>query len=149
MDVANVESFTKLLQLSVSPVVLISGVGLLLLSVTNRLGRAIDRSRTIAEELDHEGPGAAREGKEQLRIIVRRARYLRLSVSLIVLSIFFSCVMILFLFLVVFFGLDWEFLVLGSFCLGLLSLLAAMLYLLADVYLSLKALKYEVNRHLE
>ena len=41
MDVANTESFSRLLQLSVSPVVLISGVGLLLLSVTNRLGRAI------------------------------------------------------------------------------------------------------------
>ena len=149
MDVANVESFTKLLQLSVSPVVLISGVGLLLLSVTNRLGRAIDRSRHIAEELDKEDANAAREGKEQLRIIVRRAVYLRLSVSLIVLSIFFSCVMILFLFVLIFFSLHWEYFVLGAFCLSLLSLLAAMIYLLADIYLSLKALKYEVHRHLD
>lgn len=149
MDVANVESFSRLLQLSVSPVVLISGVGLLLLSVTNRLGRAIDRSRTIAQELDKEDAGEVREGKEQLRIIVRRAKYLRISVSLIVLSIFFSCLMILFLFVLIFFDLHWEYPVLLSFCLSLVSLLAAMIYLLADVYLSLKALKYEVTRHLE
>lgn len=149
MDIANTESFSKLLQLSVSPVVLISGVGLLLLSVTNRLGRAIDRSRAIADQLDEEGANAAREGKEQLRIIVRRAKYLRISVSLIVLSIFFSCLMILFLFLLIFFSLHWELLVLMAFCLGLVSLLTAMIYLLADVYLSLKALKYEVTRHLE
>ena len=149
MDVANVESFSRLLQLSVSPVVLISGVGLLLLSVTNRLGRAIDRSRTIAQELDKEDSGEVREGREQLRIIVHRAKCLRISVSLIVLSIFFSCLMILFLFVLIFFDLHWEYPVLLSFCLSLVSLLAAMIYLLADVYLSLKALKYEVTRHLE
>lgn len=149
MDAANVESFSKLLQLSVSPVVLISGVGLLLLSVTNRLGRAIDRSRVMAQELDKEGVHAAREAKEQLRILMRRAQFLRYSVSLIVLSISFSCLMILLLFILLFFGIHEEYLVLGSFCMGLVSLLLSMLYLLADVYLSLKALKYEVARHLD
>ena len=149
MDVANTESFTKLLQLSVSPVVLISGVGLILLSVTNRLGRAIDRARTLAHDLDNESADEARAGKQQLHIIFRRAKYLRLSVSLIVMSIFFSSVMILFLFIRIFFDLHWEYFILSSFCLSLLSLLAAMVYLLADIYLSLKALKFEVARHLE
>lgn len=149
MDAANVESFSKLLQLSVSPVVLISGVGLLLLSVTNRLGRAIDRSRVMAQELDKEGANAAREAKEQLRILMRRAHFLRMSVSLIVLSIFFSCLMILLLFVLLFFNVHEEMLVLASFCMGLVSLLLAMVYLLADVYLSLTALKYEVARHLD
>ena len=149
MDVANVESFTKLLQLSVSPVVLISGVGLLLLSVTNRLGRSIDRSRTLANELDHEDVKVARAGKEQLKILMLRAGYLRLSVSLIVASVFCSCVMILFLFVVIFFDVQWEYGVLAAFCMSLMSLLGAMIYLLADIFLSLKALKFEVARHLE
>lgn len=149
MDVANTESFSRLLQLSVSPVVLISGVGLLLLSVTNRLGRSIDRSRTLANELDKEDVKVARAGKEQLKILMLRAGYLRLSVSLIVASIFFSCLMILFLFVLIFFDLQWEYLVLAAFCLSLVSLLGSMIYLLADIYLSLKALKFEVARHLE
>lgn len=41
------------MQTSVSPAVMISAVGMILLSVTNRLGRAIDRSRIIVRELDH------------------------------------------------------------------------------------------------
>ncbi len=41
--------FTDVLQVAVSPVILISGVGLLLLSMTNRLGRVIDRARSIAD----------------------------------------------------------------------------------------------------
>jgi hypothetical protein len=38
-------------QLAVGPVILISGVGLILLSMTNRFGRIIDRSRILTEDL--------------------------------------------------------------------------------------------------
>ena len=148
MEIANVESFSRLLQLSVSPVVLISGVGLLLLSVTNRLGRAIDRSRALAGEMDRETNVSIREGEKQLRILLQRAEYLRRSVSLIVASVFCSCLMILFLFILIFFDLRLEYVVLAAFCLSLISLLSAMIYLLADIYLSLKALRLEVHRHL-
>ena len=148
MNAANVESFTRLLQLSVSPVVLISGVGLLLLSVTNRLGRAIDRSRMLSDKLDAKEMDLGQAAKEQLRVMIRRAEFLRLSVSMTVASIFFSCVMILFLFVLIFFDVRWEYEVLVAFCLSLLSLLGSMVYLLLDIYLSLKALKIEVARHL-
>lgn len=148
MNVMNAESFSKLLQFSVSPVVMISGVGLLLLSVTNRLGRAIDRSRILARELDDEKTNPSREAMGQLRIMIQRAGFLRISVSAMVASIFFSALMILCLFVVVFFDAELEWSVLGSFCLGLLSLLGSMVYLLLDISLSLKALKIEVARHL-
>ena len=39
------------LQLAIGPMILISGVGLLLLSMTNRFGRIIDRARLLAAEL--------------------------------------------------------------------------------------------------
>lgn len=149
MAIPNIESFSKLLQLSVSPVVLISGVGLLLLSVTNRLGRSIDRARSLANELDGESMSKAREGHVQLQIIVRRAEFLRMSVSLIVASVFFSCLMILFLFVMSFSGVNFELAVLVLFCLSLLSILGSVIYLLADVYLSLKALRIDVSRHLK
>ena len=44
---------------AIGPVILISGVGLLLLTMTNRLGRAIDRSRQLKQEL------ATRTGHER------------------------------------------------------------------------------------
>ena len=37
------------LQAAVGPVILISGVGMLLLSMTNRLGRTIDRARQLVD----------------------------------------------------------------------------------------------------
>ena len=149
MESFNIESLSKLMQLSISPAVLISAVGLLLLSVTNRLGRAIDRSRIIVKELDLGGVFTREDGIAQLLILVRRASLLRLSVSLLVMRIFLSCLMILFLFLKGFGGLRIESVVIGIFSLNMASLLGAMAYLLADVFLSLKALKIEVARHLE
>jgi hypothetical protein len=40
------------LQLAIGPAILISGVGLISLSMTNRFGRAIDRSRQWTMHLD-------------------------------------------------------------------------------------------------
>jgi len=150
MDDFNVESLSRLMQLSVSPAVLISSVGLLLLSVTNRLGRAIDRSRLTVKELDHNlnNETARSEMRCQLVILLRRASLLRYSVSLLVGSIFLSCLMILFLYFKSFGRMHLEQLVIILFFLNLMSLLGSMSFLLADIYLSLRALRIEVSRHL-
>ncbi|KAB2640954.1 MAG: DUF2721 domain-containing protein [Verrucomicrobia bacterium] len=149
MENFNIESLSKLMQLSISPTVLISAVGLLLLSVTNRLGRAIDRSRSIVKELDLEELVAREDSTAQLNILIRRASLLRLSVCLLVMSIFFSCLMILFLFLKGFWEMQIDMVVIGIFSMNMAVLLGAMGYLLADIFLSLRALKIEVSRHLK
>jgi len=148
MDTFDIESISKLMQLSVSPAVLISGVGLLLLSVTNRLGRAIDKSRSSVRELALAEGERREQLLDQLHILLRRAGLLRTSVCLLVGSIFFSCLMILLLFLKGFGGLHAESALIGSFLLNLLVLLGSVAFLLADVFLSLKALRIEVARHL-
>ncbi len=45
------DELIPILQVAIGPVILISGVGLLLLSMTNRFGRVTDRSRTLLENL--------------------------------------------------------------------------------------------------
>ena len=45
MTTSTVHDIVPVLQIAIGPVILISGVGLLLLTMTNRLGRAIDRAR--------------------------------------------------------------------------------------------------------
>ena len=52
-----IQNFTHFLQSCITPVALISGIGLLLLTITNRLGRTIDRTRQLVADLD---PGDAR-----------------------------------------------------------------------------------------
>jgi len=147
----SLDSLARLLQLSISPVVLISAVGLLLLSVTNRLGRAIDRSRALVKDLERDHstpPHEESRDLDQLRIIVRRAGFLRVSVGLLVGSVFCSCLMILSLFLRGFTGSLMETAVETLLLLNLLCLLGGVGFLFADIVLSLKALHLEVARHL-
>jgi hypothetical protein len=55
MSIPSLTELIPVLQMAIGPVILISGVGLLLLSMTNRLGRVIDRARLLYRELRIEG----------------------------------------------------------------------------------------------
>ena len=46
-----IPAVVQILTASIAPVIVISGVGLLLLSITNRYGRAIDRARLLMRDL--------------------------------------------------------------------------------------------------
>ena len=62
------------IQVAIGPVILISGVVLLLLSMTNRLGRVIDRSRQLCETVRRSSDEEKARIGAQLRILSRRAR---------------------------------------------------------------------------
>jgi hypothetical protein len=144
------DTFTKLLQFSISPIAVISGASLLLLSITNRLGRTIDRSRILVREL--ESGDASRfqeEHKSQLRILLQRSRYLRSAVLSISAGIFLSSLAIMGVFLQVFVGWDLEIVVLAFLFLSIFSICAAVVFLFLDVSAGLKALNVEVGRHIQ
>src|SRR4051812_25814997 len=88
-----------ILQVSIGPVILISGVGLLLLSMTNRLGRVIDRSRLLADALRKAASPDRSRLSAQLQVLARRARLVRLSITLAALSVLLAAMLIIALFL--------------------------------------------------
>ncbi|MGH8016807.1 MAG: DUF2721 domain-containing protein [Opitutaceae bacterium] len=64
----SLNELVPILQLAIGPVIVISGVGLVLLSMTNRYGRVIDRARHLAEQRRAGGQGRA--GRLSARIAV-------------------------------------------------------------------------------
>ena len=48
MDLSVSASLLTTIQLSITPVILITGLGSLLLTMTNRMGRIVDRTRSLA-----------------------------------------------------------------------------------------------------
>jgi hypothetical protein len=133
-----------ILQIAVTPVILISGVGLIVLSMTNRFGRIADRSRQLLVELR----SAHSAGREMLlleiTILSNRALALRLAIALATLSQLFASVLIIMLFIGV--SLDWQtgFIVVIPFVCSMLSLIGALTAFLRDVNLSLAALRLEL-----
>lgn len=133
-----------ILQMAVGPVILISGVGLLLLSMTNRLGRVIDRSRLLVEARRKCEPSERPRLSSQLSILSRRARLVRLAIILATVSVLMAAVLIIALFLAALSGLEIGAVVIVLFagCMG--SLIGSLVVFIVDIDLSLSALKLEV-----
>lgn len=124
------------LQLAVSPVILISAYGLLLLSMTNRLGRAIDRARQLVRE------GAAKE--EQIAIIARRAVWIRSAIVFTSLALIAAALLVLVLFASVLLPVGIAPVVSVLFIGSLVCLVIGLAYFLIDIFGSLHAMKAEL-----
>ena len=142
------ESVARILQFSISPVVLVSAVGLLLLTLTNRFGRAIDRSRDLGRTLDKTEASMRAPYQEQLRIVLRRARWLQNSIVLVVTSLILSCLMIFQMFLEIIAGWPMGGAITITFALDVLALIGSLVYFVLDLFFAVKALEIEVSRHL-
>ena len=116
MDIT-LNQLVPVLQLAIGPVILISGVGLLLLSFTNRLGRLIDR----------------------------RAGILRQVIGLAALTVLLVSVLILVLFVSALFHLELGVLIVGLFALGVLALIGSVIGFLREITLSLEAVRLETR----
>src|SRR3954471_18265811 len=132
-----------ILQVAIGPVILISGVGLLLLSMTNRLGRVIDRSRLLAEAARRTDDAQKPRLISQLKVLGRRAGLIRASIIMSSTSVLLAAVLIILLFLAGLMKAELAALAIVLFvgCMGCLIL--SLIFFIADINLSLSALKLE------
>ena len=132
------------LQLSIGPVILISGVGLILLSMTNRLGRVIDRSRLLSRDLNGTSDTDRTRILAELRILSSRANLARTGIALAVLSALLASLLIINLFLGALLQMSIAAFIVTLFILCMLSLVFSLFLFLVDINLSLKALWLEI-----
>ena len=140
-----VQVLQQILQSSIAPVVLISGAGLVLLSMTNRLSRPIDRIRLLCAQLKERPPQQGEDIKRQIEILLRRCGYLQAAIILATASITCVSVLVLALFLVYTAGLDLVGLIQGLFIAALSSLILSLGFFLRDIALGLHSVKIEIE----
>jgi hypothetical protein len=142
MDIT-VSELIPVLQTAIGPVVLISGIGLLILSMTNRLGRVIDRGRSLARELPELPVQLHSQVKAQLLILSHRARLLRNAITLATLSVLSAAALIIVLFLTAVLHIEnaWPILILFVGSMGFL--IASLVAFLQDLNQSLIAYKLD------
>jgi hypothetical protein len=146
MNSPSLSQLIPILQLAVGPVILISGVGLLQLSLTNRLGRLIDRARLLSRERTAAPAGDSPRLDAQLAIIDRRARILRGSITLGALTVLLVSLLILTLFISALLQLEAGLAIVALFCCALLTLIGSNLLFIREMNLSLEAVHLEVRR---
>jgi hypothetical protein len=140
----SIKELIPVLQTAIGPVILISGVGLLLLSMTNRLSRVIDRARNLLalSETIH-GP-ERQKILAQIDILWSQAQLIRQSILFAAISVLCAAFLIIALFITALLGLEDAWLISVIFVCCMASLIASLLVFIKDINRSLSAFKVEL-----
>jgi phosphoglycerol transferase MdoB-like AlkP superfamily enzyme len=134
MDIAHV------VQSSVAPVFLLTGVASTLGVLTNRLARVVDRARALEEQLEQE---PARRGAliGDLRVLERRARYINTAISMCAVAALLVALVVVSLFADVFLGVELARAVALLFIAAMLCLAVAYVAFFVEIRLAIVALR--------
>lgn len=127
-----VSSVAQVIQLSVAPVFLFSGVGTLLVVLTNRLARVVDRTRALEAQVG--GPAElAGATVQELALLKRRAHLINWAVSLSTLAALLICCVVGVLFVGAFLDVHLVRAVALCFVTAMLALIAALICFLQEI----------------
>lgn len=145
MQINDIEIITKVLQTAISPVVMISGIGLLVLSMTNRFARTTDRARSLAEKIKNADGETVEHLQIQVKILYKRSRILLYSISSALNSVFLISLLIIALFISFISAVNLHYVVIALFVFSLIFLVISMALFIYDMTLSLKAVEEELS----
>ena len=145
MHNSDVSALIPILQVAIGPVILISGVGLIILSMTNRLGRVIDRTRAIASLYAESSNPQRPRHKQQLHVLWGRAKTLRLAIAFAAISALSSALLVVFIFMAALWGFGSGWFIVVLFSLALISLILSLILFIQDINRSLAALRVELD----
>lgn len=143
MQNLSVAEIIPILQTAIAPTILISGVGLLLLTMTNRLGRVIDRYRVLLRDIQNAAPENRARYDIQLKVLWRRAKLVRLAIALAAASELLASVLIIVIFSVAVTQIEITWLIGSIFTACMLSLIGSLIAFLWDINLSVASFKHE------
>jgi hypothetical protein len=142
-----------LIQVALTPIFLISAIGVTLNVLTSRLARIVDRARSMEDRLLR--PEYMQEGRDlhgQLKILARRSRWINAAITLITLSALFIALVVVLLFVNAFLRWDLSAFIACMFIMSMLTLAAALLAFLIEVRIATTTLRIgmeEASRHSE
>ena len=138
-----VSTVAEVIQLAVAPVFLLSGVGVILTVLTNRLARVVERARGLEAALST-ADGPMRQG--ELQVLARRARLMNRAITLSTLCALLVSFVVVALFVDAFVDLNLSTLIAAMFVIAMFSLIVALLCFLREVFLAIGALRIGVKK---
>jgi hypothetical protein len=142
------ENVAKLIQLALGPVFLLSGVGITLSMLTQRLARIVDRARKLEDQRE----GATDEVRlkridKDLRVIFRRTKYINSAIALSTVSALLVTLVVTLLFASEFTRLAVGGVVAVLFSLAMVCLSLAFLMFLIEVRIAVNTLRIGEHRY--
>jgi hypothetical protein len=138
---AHVPEIAGVIQLSVAPVFLLAGVGALVNAMSMRLGRVVDRARSIESELPEADPRRTERIHAELETISRRARLISRAIALAVVCALLVTVLLIAAFIDAFLALDLSFMLATIFVGALAAFSASLLVFLREILIASASLR--------
>ena len=129
------------IQLAVAPVFLLSGIGAILMVMTNRLGRIIDRARVLEDRLENTRPELLASLRADLAILSRRAKLISLAITLCTTTALLVCTVIAMMFLSASLQFDATIPVVLLFIGAMLTFFLGLLWFLREIYVATVSLR--------
>ena len=141
-DPSHVAGVAQVIQAAVAPVFLLAGVGTTLNVLASRIGRIIDRARIMEDRLPTATPDISRDLHARLRVLSRRATLINRAIALCVLSGLLVSLVVAALFVSASLRIDLAMPIAVTFVVALLSLAAALLCFLREVFIATRSLTF-------
>ena len=136
----NITNVSHVIQLSVAPVFLLTGIGAILSVLVSRLGRIVDRGRVLREQ--HKMIDEA--NMMERKVLNIRAFWVHWSIVFCTVSALLVAVVIAVLFLASEVHFDPTHTVSPMFILAMLSLIAGLICFLREIYLSTHTIEIDI-----
>src|ERR1700757_3833538 len=128
------DEIAHLIQLSIAPVFLLTGVGTLLNVLSGRLARIIDRARLLEQRLETPEPLRAAAIMNELRVLKRRGRLIYHAIKLSATSALLVCFLIAALFATSMLHHSTRLIISGLFIAAMLASIVSLTLFLREVY---------------
>lgn len=143
----HVADITRIIQLAVAPVFLLTAIGTILSALNNRLGRIVDRRRVIEDRLrgkDAEARAAETEDIQELELLARRISLIYHAIVMAIVCALLICLLVACAFLGVFVTLDIARLIGTLFILAMFALIGSLWLLLKEVFIAVKVGRHDI-----
>jgi hypothetical protein len=137
----NISPIAHVIELSVAPVFLLSGIGAILAVMTSRLGRIIDRARTLEERLEEAPADRAALIEADLIALTERARLIGQAITMCTSTALLVSLVIAVLFLSAFLRFDASVPVALLFIAAMLAFFLGLLWFLREIFVATKNLR--------
>jgi hypothetical protein len=131
-----------LIQVALTPIFLISAVGVVLNVMTSRLARIVDRARSVEDRIrSQDFSGNIDDMHDILRVLARRARHMNRAITLVTIAALFISLVVVMLFVNAFLHWDLSEFIAIMFIASMLSLASALLEFLIEVRIATDSLR--------
>ncbi len=138
----HVQDITRVIQLAVAPVFLLTAMGSFLAVFSNRLARIVDRSRALESRLAALSPSEQGAAAAERRVLELRSRVVRWAIILATTAALFVCLLIASAFLGFILRADSSRVVAVLFIAAMAALTGALAFFLREVLLAIGALGF-------